>query len=55
MIWNGAKEHNGEENFEVCQDIYMFSIVYVALRTLSFPLIRAPVSAVRDEYSLELQ
>ena len=55
MIWNGAKEHDGEENVEVCQDFYMFSIVYMPVRTLLFPLIRAPVSAVRDEYSLELQ
>ena len=31
MIRSGVKEHDGEENFEVCQDFYMFSIVYMPL------------------------
>ena len=29
MIRNGVKERDGEEKFEVCQDFYLFSIVYI--------------------------
>ena len=32
MIWNGVKERDGQENFEVRQDFYLFSIVYMPLR-----------------------